>query len=52
MIVDIMGRSEQFTTVSGEVIPERIVPASISIDRKRLALVVIAVLAVLVGRGS
>jgi len=51
-MIDIMGRSEQFTTVRGEVIPERIVPASISIDGKKLALVVIAVLAVLLGRGS
>jgi len=51
-MIDIMGRSEQFTTVGGEVIPERIVPASISIDAKMLAVVVIAVLAVLVGRGS
>jgi len=49
MIVKIMGRSEQFTTVAGEVIPERIVPASVSIDGKKLALVVIAVLAVLLG---
>jgi len=51
-MIDIMGRSEQFTTVGGEVIPERIVPASISIDAEKVALVVIAVLAVLVGRGS
>jgi len=48
-MIDIMGRSEQFTAVGGEVIPERIVPASISIDGKKLALVVIAVLAVLIG---
>jgi len=50
-MIDIMGRSEQFTTVGGEVIPERIVPASISIDGKRLAVVILAVLAVLAGRG-
>jgi len=48
-MIDIMGRSEQFTAVGGEVIPERIVPASISIDAKKLAVIVIAILAVLVG---
>jgi len=51
-MIEIMGRSEQFTTVAGEVIPERIVPASITIDGKKLAVVILAILAVYLGGDS
>jgi len=45
MVISITGRSEQFTTLAGEVIPERIVPASLSINTAAVAAVVVAVLA-------
>ena len=44
-LVTITGRSEQFTTVAGEVIPERIVPASVSVNVAAVAAVLIAVVA-------
>jgi len=50
MVIDITGRSEQFTTVAGRVIPERIVPASVSVNVKALAVVVVAAVVLLGGR--
>jgi len=44
-LISISGRSEQFTTLAGEVVPERIVPASISINTAAVAAAVVAVLA-------
>jgi len=44
-LFDFTERSEQFTTAAGEVIPERIVPASLSINTAAVAAVVVAVLA-------
>jgi hypothetical protein len=49
-VININGRSEEYTTVGGQVIPERIVPASVSIDGKKLAVIILGVLAVLLGR--
>jgi len=50
MIISLTGRSEQFTTAAGEVIPERIVPASISVNLKALAVVLVAAVVLLGGR--
>jgi len=44
-LISISGRSEQFTAIAGEVVPERIVPASISINTATVAAAVVAVLA-------
>jgi len=44
-LFDFTERSEQFTTAAGEVIPERIVPASLSINTAAVAAAVVAVLA-------
>jgi hypothetical protein len=44
-LFDFTERSEQFTTLAGEVIPERIVPASLSINTAAVAAAVVAVLA-------
>jgi len=43
-IIDVRGRSEQFTAVAGEVIPERIVPASVSVNLSAVAAILAAVL--------
>lgn len=45
-IISVTGRSEQFTTVAGEVVPERIVPASISVNLAAVAAIVIALVAI------
>jgi len=50
MVISITRGSEQFTTAAGEVIPERIVPASISVNLKALAVVVLAAVVLLGGR--
>jgi len=49
-LFDFTERSEQFTTAAGEVIPERIVPASISVNLKALAVVFVAAVVLLGGR--
>jgi len=41
MFLNISGRSEQFTTAAGEVIPEQIVPASLSVNVGAAAAVVV-----------
>jgi len=43
-IINVRGRSEQFTAVAGEVIPERIVPASVSVNLSAVAAIFAAVL--------
>ena len=43
-IIDVRGRSEQFTAVAGKVIPERIVPASVSVNLSAAAAILAAVL--------
>jgi len=49
MVINITGRSEQFTAVAGEVIPERIVPASVSVNVKALAVLLVAAVVLLGG---
>jgi len=44
-LISMSTRSEQFTTLAGEVVPEKIVPASVSINTAAVGAVVVAVLA-------